>query len=331
MLKSNPSVFALILVVFHSGFAQTPMKIKHSCNFAAAETQGQLYTYDASQEAESIIKDIMDAYSLPQNFIVKAADCKNALATSEGKQRYILYSTAFLENFKQEAHTKWAAYSVLAHEIGHHLSNHDLEEKDPALRKRFELEADRFAGGVLFKLGANLVQAQAGINTFSLEGESTTHPAKRARLEALSVGWKKAEETANKSGGDNVDINSDEHKLYKKALDIAPQDKTKAIEWLDKALDINPKFAEAFTRRAEYKWENEDKEGAKEDLDEAIRLNKNAYEALAMRGFMLALERKFKDAFKDLNTAIRINKDFADSYYYRANAFQMQGQIDFDI
>jgi tetratricopeptide (TPR) repeat protein len=329
-IKITPSVFALIFSAFTSLSAQRPMKIKHSCNFAAAETEGQLYTYDASREAEGIIKDIMDAYSLPQNFVVKSADCKNALATTEGKQRYILYSTAFLENFKQEANTKWAAYCVLAHEIGHHLSNHDLEETDPSVRKRFELEADRFAGGVLFKMGATLVQTQAGINTFSLEGESTTHPSKRARLEAIAVGWKKAEETANKSGSDNVDINSDEHKLYKKALEIAPKDKTKAIEWLDKAIEINPNFAEAFTRRADYKWTNDDKEGAKEDLEEAIRLNKNAYEAFAMRGIMRTFESKFVDAFKDLNAAIRINKDFADAYYYRAIAFQIQKQMDFE-
>ena len=126
--KTTPSVIALIFTGFTSNIAQTPMTIKQSCNFAAAETQGQLYTYDASQEAEGIIKDIMDAYSLPQNFIVKAADCKNALATSEGKQRYILYSTAFLEHFKKEANTKWAAYSVLAHEIGHIQKGHCIDK-----------------------------------------------------------------------------------------------------------------------------------------------------------------------------------------------------------
>jgi tetratricopeptide (TPR) repeat protein len=330
-LKSTPSVFLLIFMIFTASYAQTPMKISHSCNFAAAETEGQLYTYEASREAEDIIKEIMDAYSLPQNFIVKSADCKNALATSEGKQRYILYSTAFLEDFKSKAETKWAAYCVLAHEIGHHLSNHDLETTDPLVRRVQELEADRFAGNVLQKLGANLVQAQSGINTFALTGESTTHPKKQARLEAVSVGWKKAEEQKSRGEGDAAAINSDEVKLLKKAIETAKNDTLKAIELLDQAIDINPRFVEGFIRRAEYRYNADDTEGAKTDLEEAIRLNKNAYEAYAMRGYILgAIQNQYEAGLKDINLSIRINKEFADAYFYRAMVYQASNLADVD-
>jgi tetratricopeptide (TPR) repeat protein len=322
-LKSTPSVFLLFLLFYTASFAQKPMKISHSCNFAAAETEGQLYTYEASREAEDIIKEIMDAYSLPQNFIVKSADCKNALATSEGKQRYILYSTVFLEDFKSQAETKWAAYCVLAHEIGHHLSNHDLETTDPLVRRVQELEADRFAGNVLQKLGANLVQAQSGINTFALAGESATHPKKQARLEAVSVGWKKAEEQKSRGEGDAAAINSDEVKLLKKAIETAKNDTLKAIELLDQAIDINPRFVEGFIRRAEFRFNADDTEGAKTDVEEAIRLNKNAYEAYAMRGFILGvIQRQYGAGLRDINLSIRINKDFADAYYYRAVVYR---------
>ena len=117
--------------------SQEAMTIQHSCNFAAADTLTQIYTYEASSEAKQIVERIMQVNVLPQNFVVKSADCNNALATTIGKQRFILYSTAFLENFKKEANTRWAAYCVLAHEIGHHLSNHDLEETDPKVRKQY--------------------------------------------------------------------------------------------------------------------------------------------------------------------------------------------------
>ncbi|MCY7328693.1 MAG: M48 family metalloprotease [Saprospiraceae bacterium] len=183
---------ALCWLHFSTVSGQEAMRIAHSCNFAADDSLAEVYTYAASKEARDIVERIMQMNVLPQNFIIKSADCNNALATTIGKQRFILYSTAFLENFKKEANTKWAAYCVLAHEIGHHLSNHDLEETNPAIRKRYELEADKFAGGILFRLGATLEEAQAGINTFSLTSDSKTHPPKRARLEALAVVWKQA-------------------------------------------------------------------------------------------------------------------------------------------
>ena len=326
----TPAVIPILFIwtiVATSPAAQTPLTIKYACNFQDASPPGALTTYEPSKEAADIITEIMRLNVLEQNFIVKSTDCKNALATTIGKKRYILYNTSFLENFKKEAQTKWAAYCVLAHEIGHHLNNHDLEETDPTVRKQFELAADRFAGAVLFKLGANLEQAQAGVNTFALEGESNTHPPKFARLEAIAVGWKRAAELSNKSGGDNADVNSDEVKLYKQAIAVAGTDKTKAIELLDKAIDINPSYSEAFTRRGEYKWDNTNKDavGALQDLDEAVRLNKNAYEAFALRGIMLVLQNKDSAGLIDINRAIRLDKDFADAYYYRAMAIEKSG------
>lgn len=196
--QKTPSVFWLFLLVltpFSPVFSQKLMHIKHSCSFDGTETETAHYVDEPSREANQIVEKIMRANVLPQNFIIKAANCKNALATTEGSNRYILYSTNFLENFKKEANSQWAAYCVLAHEIGHHLSNHNLSESENSKRKVQELQADKYAGGVLFRLGATLDQAQAGIRSFSLESETTTHPNKNARLEAVAQGWKQAQET----------------------------------------------------------------------------------------------------------------------------------------
>lgn len=309
----------ILFMAFNWSFGQTPMTIKHAYNFAADATEGSLFTYDASDEAVNIVKEISEACGLPQNFVIKSADCSNALATTQGKQRYILYNTSFLEAFKTKAETKWAAYCVLAHEIGHHLSNHDLEITDPSVRRRQELESDRFAGDVLQKLGASLVQAQSGINTFALDGDSQTHPSKRARLEALATGWKKAQERKNISDGDDADINADEVKLYKKAVEMAKSDFAKAIELLTNAIEINPRYSEAFIRRAEYYLKTFEFDDALEDLEEAIRINKNAYEAYALNGFILAYEKESHEkGLNDINRAIRINREFAPAYLYRA-------------
>lgn len=185
--------------------AQEPITIHNGCNFDGEEAENEYYTFDPSNEADKIVKRILDATGSisHKSLIIKESNVKNALATTEGKDRYILYSTAFLEKFKGDAKTKWAAYTVLAHEIGHHLNGHDFGEKDPKKRKSMELEADKFAGAVCRTLGATLQEALAGMESMELAGETSTHPAKSARTAAIANGWKKQDEIlgAQQAGG----------------------------------------------------------------------------------------------------------------------------------
>lgn len=170
------------------------------CAYDGEQSGNNVYLFESSGEANRIVGEVVDALGLQQNFVVKSSSVQNALATTENGQRYILYSTDFLEKFKADAKTRWAAYSVLAHEIGHHLNAHDFSEKDPRTRKLRELEADQFSGSVLRMLGATLPEAQAGVETIQLEGESNTHPAKIARREAVANGWKSRDEWLRERG-----------------------------------------------------------------------------------------------------------------------------------
>ena len=170
------------------------LRIKNSCSFDDIEPSSDAYLYDPSDEADRIVAEIVDALGLTKNFVVKASGVRNAVATEAGGRRYILYSTTFLEKFKGDERTRWAAYSVLAHEIGHHLNNDNFGETDMRRRKVCELEADRFSGSVLRMLGANLYEAQGGIESLEKEDETTTHPPKIARREAVATGWKKRDE-----------------------------------------------------------------------------------------------------------------------------------------
>ena len=183
--------FSLLAIPVKS---QQAMQISQSCNFSGSETKGILYVDEPSNEAQIIVEKIMSLNGLEQNFKIKSSSCRNALATSAGNDRYILYNTYFLENFKKGAKTEWAAYCVLAHEIGHHLNFHNLIETDTNKRRQYELEADKFAGGVLYRLGATLDQAQAGVFTFGSSVESPTHPDKRTRASFIANGWKKMQE-----------------------------------------------------------------------------------------------------------------------------------------
>lgn len=175
--------------------AQETITIQNGCNFEGEETESDYYTFETTNEADKIVKRILDGTDVShESIVVKEANVKNALATTVDKRRYILYSTAFLEKFKGDAKSKWAAYTVLAHEIGHHLNGHDFAEKDPKIRRKMELQADRFAGGVCRTLGATLDEALAGMESMKLEGETATHPPKSARTAAIANGWKSKDE-----------------------------------------------------------------------------------------------------------------------------------------
>jgi len=191
----------------------TSFRIQHSCSFDDIEPSANAYLYDPSDEADRIVAEIVDALGLTKNFLVRASGVRNAVATEENGRRYILYSTTFLEKFKGDDRTRWAAYAVLAHEIGHHLNNDNFGETDMRRRKVCELEADRFSGSVLRMLGATLDESQGGIESLEKEDETTTHPAKPARREAVATGWKKRDEFLRARGdpglGQAVDRDGD--------------------------------------------------------------------------------------------------------------------------
>jgi tetratricopeptide (TPR) repeat protein len=305
--------------------AQTLLHIKNGCHFDGDEQPKDVYAYDASKEAVQIVSQITAAIGLEQNFTIKAADVKNALANTEGGQRYILYNTTFLENFKRDAQTKWAAYCVLAHEIGHHLNNHDFSETDAKKRKVLELAADRFAGNVLQRMGATLAEAQAGVNTFSLDA-SVTHPPKSARLEAIAVGWKQSEEKEAEKGTPQYNAEKTaklpNEGLVQGWLDKAfkESDDNLKIKYLTEALFNKPDNANALYNRGiaeENLGRNAD---AIEDFDASLRINPKDDNVLCSRGGVKSKLRKFAEAITDFSAALRINPTYAAAFVGRGDA-----------
>ncbi len=175
------------------------INIAHSCNYFGEVQEDKLYEFSSSGEARQIIGDIMSAIGLRPKFEVKAANVGNAAAVIYGNKRYILYSQNFVSQVNQSTGTKWAAASILAHEIGHHLNGHTLE--NGGSRPPSELEADEFSGFVMRKMGATLQEAQAAMNLIADKRGSSTHPPRSARLEAIAVGWQMAGEQGASTGG----------------------------------------------------------------------------------------------------------------------------------
>lgn len=143
-------------------------------------------------EGRQIAQEIMDIVGLKPNFEVREANIPNAAAVVYGGKRYVLYNPTFIRQLERTTGTKWAAVSVLAHEIGHHLQGHTVggSGSTPAI----ELEADEFSGFVLRKMGATLAQAQAAMKTLASERSSRTHPGQTDRLTSIARGWGRADD-----------------------------------------------------------------------------------------------------------------------------------------
>lgn len=151
------------------------------------------YVVDSKKEAMDAVERIVKYTGLSQNFeVVENPNISTAIAYIKKKKRYVAYNPQFMLRVKDRTQTDWGAISVLAHEIGHHLSGHTLVRKrrDP----REELEADKFSGFVLHQMGASLEEAKSVINLVELNSNPETHPPKTERLIAITMGWVNANE-----------------------------------------------------------------------------------------------------------------------------------------
>lgn len=147
----------------------------------------------ADAEAELIMDQIMSQMQLKRIFkIRKCSSIRNAFATIQPDENnnqvpYILYDSQWLKEMANASKTDWASIGVLAHEVGHLLSYHALNKKGS--NPRWEVDADRFAGSTLARMGSTLEEAQSMFQNYTQLEDSRTHPGKNKRLEAVKIGW----------------------------------------------------------------------------------------------------------------------------------------------
>lgn len=194
-MKTRSIVFVvclMLLLVVRPLVGQTYEKLKlhHGCNYAGAQKEAEYFIYYPSEKALAIMEEILKASSLPiQKFQLRSSNVTNAVATEENGVRYILYSQEFMAKVERNSKNKWAVYSILAHEIGHHLLNHDFAEEDPEKRKEMELEADEYSGRILNTLCALESDALAAINSLDISTVTHNYPVLSARAEVIANGW----------------------------------------------------------------------------------------------------------------------------------------------
>jgi hypothetical protein len=150
---------------------------------------GNIRTFQSEQGAVDIVANIMSSIGLPLRFEIYAAAVPNAQAVFNEGKRIILYNVVFMEEIKQKTGEYWSLMSIMAHEIGHHLSFHLTDSIE---NHKAELEADYFSGFVLGKLGASLKQSTAAMEALSSPLPTQSHPGRDDRVQAIALGWKAA-------------------------------------------------------------------------------------------------------------------------------------------
>lgn len=191
-------------------------------------TSNKRIHFENNEEVESYIETLLKNIGIPMNFQIKECKsqrCRNnafATMTNEGT-RLIIYDDKWFEKLNSDK-TQIESLTILAHELGHHLSAHTLFLKEevysesinycsprssnfnpskcnPELKQQYieylfknriqELEADRFAGYIMGRYSNNLDSVQQVYKKFTKEYNDTlsTHPTISKRLNAIKDGF----------------------------------------------------------------------------------------------------------------------------------------------
>jgi len=177
---------ALFVTLTNIGFAETTQ----TTNLTPGLLFGDTVLSGKMPRTQEILAEIMSVVGLTPNFELKEAKVNNIEASISHRKRYILYNPEYISWITNITKDKWAAIALVAHEVGHHLNGHTIRKSGS--KPKLELEADEFAGFVLYKLGASLEQSQEVMKYIAQAKASKTHPARNSRLLAIQKGWSKA-------------------------------------------------------------------------------------------------------------------------------------------
>ncbi len=335
----RPFLTAILLLVFFSAGAQLNGKITYYCSYYGgnaklSETEICLdygsFTLGSLEHTrmENLLDTIMAEVGLPRNYLlVRCPGISNCMAVNlqakKGLLRYIVYDDAFLNRMDSSTNTYWATISILAHEIGHHLSGHTLDSLGSRPDK--ELEADRFSGFILFKLGATLEEAQAAMKLVGYVQSVTTHPPLQNRLAAIRNGWNDgwmSNQRQLKLGSRMPALNNWEEiagELYDKAyLDNILGNYTDAIKSCNTAIYLKRGYAAAYCQRGLAQSNTGQLDAALLSLDSALYYADTLVLAQVYKGHAYANAGMYMNAEREFNKALAMDSAFAALYNERS-------------
>lgn len=170
--------------------------------FSSPRFRGTTNVGAPATSAVRVLNHICDVVGIRKNITLYAANIHTsaiAFAAMRNGRRYIVYDRKLPWPSND---LDWKSVKVMAHEVGHHLGTHVFNREYSGHER--ELEADRFAGFALSRMGASLQQASSW---FSWDWPGTpTHPSASRRRAALQEGWRLGEAMKRREGSQNVQI-----------------------------------------------------------------------------------------------------------------------------
>lgn len=170
--------------------------------------QKKILTFRQNTPVDQVLYDILQFHGLyfgdgvQHPFEVRATDSvivrQNAAAIlCADNQRYIVYDQQWVDSLGSVHGKVWPEYGVFAHEIGHHLLNHTLNQTGPC--KERELAADQFAGYTLARMGATVDETLSGVSKLSPLVSDECHPDRCRRRVAMIQGYNMAASQMSKA------------------------------------------------------------------------------------------------------------------------------------
>ena len=158
----------------------------------SASTGEQDSTLSQDIVAYKTVLNVVRESELMPNFTFVPGDVEKAKAYIANNERLLAYNPDFIEKLQKQAlnDTNWTGISILAREISHHLAKHKLQ--GGVASDEENLDADKNAGFVLYKMGASLQDAVSALEESSKEDSVTQAPLFAVRKAALTEGWQEA-------------------------------------------------------------------------------------------------------------------------------------------
>lgn len=145
------------------------------------------------KEAQAAVEALQKLTGKPADYTVIEAPVRDAealivLGADGTPRRVIAANPAFLATLPGAAERQdWESLTVMFRAIGHHLSGHPLGEG--ASHAALELEADKYAGYLIQKSGADFDAFADAVAPNLAEKGDEAFPARRVRLAAMASGW----------------------------------------------------------------------------------------------------------------------------------------------
>lgn len=182
-----------LLVIFFLLLCNMVLGQYHICNISAEQQRNsamvKCLVERGGNNDNKIVREISDMIGLTPNFVFKNCNgIENAVAAInplDNNQRYIVYDTNY---FSRTIKSDYKHIFIIAHEIGHHINGHTIPSNETIEdRQKKELEADYFAGFVLYNVGATENDIIRIIDSFpNPSSHYSSHPQNDMRkIEAL--------------------------------------------------------------------------------------------------------------------------------------------------